>query len=78
MLAFLVENQERAVSREELLNKVWGYDSVIETRATDDTVKRLRKKLADNKSLVQVETVRGYGFKIRSEGACNPKVLPIA
>ena len=44
LLTYLFENKERAVSREELLNKVWGYDSEIETRAADDTVKRLRKK----------------------------------
>lgn len=64
LLAYLFENQARAVSREELLTKIWGYDAIIETRATDDTVKRLRKKMIDAKSIVQIETVRGYGFKL--------------
>lgn len=64
LLAFLFEHKERAVSRDELLAKIWGYDAVIETRATDDTVKRLRKKLADIKSRVQIQTIRGYGFKL--------------
>jgi len=64
MLTLLFENQERAISREELLTKIWGYDQVIETRATDDTVKRLRKKLTDINSRVLIETVRGYGFKL--------------
>jgi len=64
LLAYLFENKDRAVSREELLTKIWGYDAVIETRATDDTVKRLRKKLADIESVVQIETIRGYGFKL--------------
>lgn len=67
MLAFLFEHKERAISREELLTKIWGYHATIETRATDDTVKRLRKKLADIKSRVQIETVRGYGFKLSSK-----------
>jgi len=67
LLAFLFEHQERAVSREELLAKIWGYDAVIETRATDDTVKRLRRKMTDINSRVRVETIRGYGFKLNSK-----------
>jgi len=64
LLSYLFENKERAIPREELLTKIWGYDAVIETRATDDTVNRLRKKMTDVGSLVQIETVRGYGFKL--------------
>ncbi|MCL2377509.1 MAG: response regulator transcription factor [Defluviitaleaceae bacterium] len=65
LLAYLLENQDKAVSREELLNKIWGYDSIVETRATDATVKRLRKKLADAGSATLIETVWGHGFRIR-------------
>ena len=68
LLSFLFEHKARAVSREELLAKIWGYDAVIETRATDDTVKRLRKKLTDMNSRVLIETIRGYGFKLGSKG----------
>ena len=64
LLTFLFENKARAVSREELLSQIWGYDAQIETRATDDTVKRLRKKLSDIKSKVSIDTVRGYGFSV--------------
>jgi len=64
LLSFLFEHQERAVSRAELLIKIWGYHSIVETRATDDTIKRLRKKLTQINSCVQIETVRGYGFKL--------------
>lgn len=60
----LVENNGRAISREELLAKIWGYHAEIETRATDDTVKRLRKKITDIGSNVLIETIRGYGFKL--------------
>lgn len=65
LLTFLIEHKQRAISREELLNKIWGYDHVVETRVTDDTVKRLRKKLVDSKSMVKIETVWGYGFKLK-------------
>jgi len=67
LLAYLFKHKERAVSREELLAKIWGYDTMIETRATDDTVKRLRKKLADINSKVQIATIRGYGFKLSNK-----------
>lgn len=51
------------MSREELLNKIWGYTSEVETRAADDTVRRLRKKLAG--SGVVVETVWGFGYVLK-------------
>jgi len=63
LLQYLVENQDRAVSRDELLNRVWGYDSEVETRAADDTVRRLRKKIAPSK--VVIDTVWGFGFRLK-------------
>lgn len=65
LLLYLIENRHKAISRDELLNKIWGYDSIVETRATDDMVKRLRRKLLNYKSTVSIETVWGYGFKIK-------------
>jgi len=67
LLAFLIENQDRAVSREELLNKLWGYDTVVETRAADDTVKRLRKKLAGGRT--SIDTVWGFGFRLKERAS---------
>ena len=67
-LSYLVTNEYRAVSRNELLAKIWSYEALIETRATDDTVKRLRRKLKDAGSCVQIETVRGFGFKLKTGG----------
>jgi DNA-binding response OmpR family regulator len=64
LLVYLLENKEKVISRHELLNTIWGYDSVIESRATDDTVKRLRKKLDNACSRVSIDTVWGVGFKI--------------
>ncbi|MCL1863918.1 MAG: response regulator transcription factor [Defluviitaleaceae bacterium] len=64
LLTYLLENQDKAVSRDELLNKIWGYDNAVETRATDAAVKRLRKKLKEAGSVVSIETVWGHGFRI--------------
>lgn len=63
LLTYLFENKDRAVSREELLNKIWGYDSEVETRAADDTVKRLRKKISNTN--IAIETVWGFGFRLK-------------
>lgn len=63
LLSYLFENKERAVSREELLNKIWGYGSEVETRAADDTVKRLRKKIMNTN--IAIETVWGFGFRVK-------------
>ena len=62
-LVYLMSHKDRAVSRDELLNKVWGYSSAVETRAADDTVRRLRKKLLGSK--VMIDTVWGYGFRLK-------------
>ena len=64
LLIFMFENHARAISRDELLNKIWGYDSIVGTRAIDDAIKRLRKKLTEANSLVSIDTVRGFGFRV--------------
>jgi two-component system, OmpR family, response regulator len=63
-LSYMIKNSTRAVSRDELLNRVWGFESEADTRATDDMVKRVRKKLAAADSTVSIETVWGFGFKL--------------
>ncbi|MCX0368941.1 response regulator transcription factor [Clostridium perfringens] len=65
LLTYLFENKDKVISREELLNKVWGYESDVETRAVDDTIKRLRKKLLFTK--VKIETVWGFGFRLKKK-----------
>ena len=64
VMTYFLQYQARAISREELLENVWGYDAMVETRVTDDTVKRLRKKLIASEADLQIETVWGYGFKL--------------
>lgn len=67
LLHYLAINIGRAVSRSELLDKVWGFENDVETRATDDMIKRIRKKLSDTGSSLVIETVWGFGFKIQNE-----------
>lgn len=62
VLKYLMLHADQAVSREELLNTVWGFESVVETRATDDTVRRLRQKLGASR--VNIAAVWGYGFRL--------------
>ena len=61
LLRFLVENKNRVVSRDRLLERVWGYDRFIETRSVDVHVGRLRAKLGP--SAPQIETVVGLGYR---------------
>lgn len=67
LLYYMIENKEKAVSREELLNVIWGYSSEVETRVTDDTIKRLRKKIRLNNSCVSIDTIWGFGFKLSKD-----------
>ncbi|MGB5823161.1 MAG: response regulator transcription factor [Proteocatella sp.] len=65
VLSYLVEHKDRIVSRDEMLTNIWGFTyEPVETRAIDDCIKRLRKKLSVSGASVVVETVRGYGFKV--------------
>lgn len=64
LLSYLIERNNSAVSRNELLDKIWGFENAVETRATDDMIKRIRKKLSDAGSSLKIETIWGYGFKI--------------
>ena len=65
LLVYLMENQNRAISRDELLDKIWGFSVEIETRVADDTVKRLRKKLFETNLIV--DTVWGFGFWLKEK-----------
>jgi DNA-binding response OmpR family regulator len=61
LLRFLVENRNRVLSRDRLLERVWGYDRLIETRSVDVHVGRLRSKLGAVGA--QIETVVGLGYR---------------
>ena len=61
LLRYLVQNKNRVVSRDRLLERVWGYDRLVETRSVDVHVGRLRNKLGTAGR--QIETVVGLGYR---------------
>jgi DNA-binding response OmpR family regulator len=61
LLRYLVENRNRVLSRDRLLERVWGYDRFVETRSVDVHVGRLRGKLGVAGK--QIETVVGLGYR---------------
>lgn len=63
LLSFLLRHAEKAVAKEDLLREVWGYQEVVETRATEIAARRLRNKLIDAGSDVAIQTIWGYGYK---------------
>jgi len=66
LMAYLINNVNKSLSREQIVDEVWGYDFEGEMRVVDDLVKRLRKKLKDLESKTTIETVWGYGYKIEA------------
>jgi two-component system response regulator ResD len=64
VLSYLLKNKDKSISREELLEEIWGYDSEVETRVTDETIRRVRKKLDGANSNVYIETQWGFGYKL--------------
>jgi two-component system phosphate regulon response regulator PhoB len=63
LLCTLLQRRGRVQGRDRLLNDVWGYERVIDTRTVDTHVRRLREKLG--KAGTAVETVRGFGYRLR-------------
>lgn len=65
LIQYFLLHQGQILTREQLLSQAWGYDFVGDTRAVDSAVKRLRKKLGNQKSAVKfIETVRGFGYRM--------------
>ena len=63
-LQYLAQNARRVISRDELLNKVWGYQNYPSTRTVDNYIMRLRRKLERDQSRpVHFRTVHGAGYK---------------
>ena len=62
LLRYLMENQGIVLSRDQILEKIWGYEYAGETRTVDVHIRTLRQKLGDSGFLI--ETVRGVGYRI--------------
>jgi len=66
LLLQLLKNKGRVLTRETLLDTVWGYDSDVTTRTVDVHIRRLREKIPFLSEAI--ETVKSYGYKLKDEG----------
>ena len=68
LLTFLIENAGRVVTRDSLMENVWGYDYFGDTKTIDVHVKRLRTKIESNPAEpTKITTIRGLGISVREE-----------
>ncbi|MBK5244242.1 MAG: response regulator transcription factor [Eubacteriaceae bacterium] len=63
VLLFFVNHQKMVLSREQMLDRIWGFDYEGDMRVVDTTIKRLRKKMEEKGECIQ--TVRGVGYKFQ-------------
>jgi len=68
LLVFLMENKNRVLEREQIMNHVWGYDFVGDTNVIDVYVRYVRKKIDYDYPVKIIHTVRGIGYCIREDG----------
>ncbi len=68
LLEMLVKNKGRVLTRELLLDKIWGYEYIGETRTVDVHIRHLRQKIEDDdKNPRYIETIRGVGYRFNLE-----------
>jgi two-component system response regulator RegX3 len=66
LMAALMKNSGKVVTREELLRDAWGWEHLTETKTVDTHIKRLRDKIAKaGYDPGMIETVRGYGYRFK-------------
>lgn len=64
VLKLLIQNKGKILTREILLDKIWGYEYVGETRTVDVHIRHIRKKIEeDDKNPIYIQTIRGVGYK---------------
>ncbi|MDU1320134.1 MAG: response regulator transcription factor [Clostridium botulinum] len=66
LLIFLAENKGKVFSRAQLLDKVWGFEYLGDTRTVDIHIQRIRKKLEEYKGRSIIETIFGVGYKLNN------------
>lgn len=66
LLKFLIENKDKALARDKILNSVWNYEFYGDTRTIDSHIKKIRHKLG--KKGRYIETIRGIGYKFQIKG----------
>ena len=65
LLKILAENRGKVLSRNFLLDEIWGYDYFGETRTVDVHIRHLRSKIESDSDYKYIETVRGVGYKVK-------------
>lgn len=64
VLKLLIQNKGKILTREILLDKIWGYEYIGETRTVDVHIRHIRKKIEeDDKKPIYIQTIRGVGYK---------------
>lgn len=64
LLKILVQNKGKVLTRDFLLDEIWGYEYFGETRTVDVHIRHLRKKLGDEEGDKYIDTIRGIGYRI--------------
>src|SRR6056297_808045 len=64
LLYLFITNKNRAFSREQIIQSIWGYDYMGDNRQVDHLIKRVRKKLLLAEAQCKIETVWGFGYKV--------------
>ncbi|WP_159561089.1 response regulator transcription factor [Streptococcus halichoeri] len=68
LLLYLIKHPNMTLTRERLLERIWGYDFGQETRLVDVHIGKLREKVEDDaKNPKLIETIRGYGYKFKGD-----------
>ncbi len=68
LLLYLVHNKGRVISRDQLLNAVWNYDYIGDTRIVDVHISHLREKIEENtRQPKYIKTIRGLGYKLEAK-----------
>ncbi len=67
LLEYLVRNKNIVLTREQILNKVWGYDYIGETNVVDVYIRYLRTKIDDKYNIKLIHTIRGVGYYAKDE-----------
>ncbi|WP_339236684.1 response regulator transcription factor [Oceanobacillus sp. FSL W7-1281] len=65
LLVCLLENKNRVLTREQLIEKVWGFDYIGETNVVDVYIRYLRQKIDKGYDKVYIQTIRGVGYSIK-------------
>lgn len=69
LLQVLIKNKGRVMTRDFLLDKIWGYEYIGETRTVDVHIRHLRQKIEeDDKNPKYIETIRGIGYRFNFDG----------